>query len=86
MIMAKSAQLTPHCAQAHSIGMIRSIGSMQYCMFQVSAQRLLDLESKSHLCLLYDAGLVVYHKGVVTGAAPLQAFGDASEVDEHQAS
>ncbi|KAL0023297.1 hypothetical protein WJX77_004431 [Trebouxia sp. C0004] len=29
-------------------------------------------------------GLVTYHKGVVTGAAPLQAFGDASEVDEHQ--
>jgi len=55
-------------------------------MFQVSAQRLLDLESKSHLCLLYDAGLVVYHKGAVIGAAPLQAFGDMSEVDEVQAS
>ena len=55
-------------------------------MLQVSAQRLLDLESKSHLCLLYDAGLVVYNKGAVTGAAPLHAFGDVSEVDEHQAS
>lgn len=29
-------------------------------------------------------GLVVYHRGVVIGAAPLQLFGDASEVDEHQ--
>ncbi|KAL0040696.1 hypothetical protein WJX79_002118 [Trebouxia sp. C0005] len=29
-------------------------------------------------------GLVVYHKGAVTGAAPLHAFGDMSEVDEHQ--
>ncbi|KAL0055954.1 hypothetical protein WJX82_006146 [Trebouxia sp. C0006] len=29
-------------------------------------------------------GLVVYHKGAVIGAAPLQAFGDMSEVDEVQ--
>ncbi len=43
-------------------------------------------KSKSHLCLLCDAGLVAYHKGAVTGAAPLHAFGDVSEVDELQAS
>ncbi len=46
----------------------------------------MTLTSTSHLCLLYDAGLVVYHKGAVIGAAPLQAFGDMSEVDEVQAS
>ena len=27
-----------------------------------------------------------YHKGVMTGAAPLQAFGDALSIDDHQVS
>ena len=43
-------------------------------------------QSKTHVCLLYVAGLVIYQKGAVTGAAPMHAFGNVSEVDEYQAS
>ena len=45
----------------------------------------LDTSIEQELGDVFVAGLVVYHNGKVSGAAPLHAFGDAVSVREDQA-